>query len=325
MLNANQLNPDIGYCLSYAIQDYRVNMSAEICFLLSNPLWLGINMTEDGGYSPIEKETLVFLNPQYLESFSVNANCLFLPVRSSDPEHFTFLEQRCAKGKRTLVKLSSGIFPGGSAMGSTGKHPVLAVVEKITVSQESNTKIISLVLSANHRLDLSEQKFLQYWHTDFCPRSSTEWFAMIPSQSRMSEELLISKIKVAVTRQGHLLSANDGRVTTGYAVLEFLLRAFQQPTSKYASITQQLHLWQNKHELISYREKYAQALHSVSFINPSGVMLLAGNVQRSADVWQDFLQCISNGTPSTVQLQKHYRRLIENETNLIQTFNRYLS
>lgn len=311
---------DIGYCLSQVIRDYGVNLEPDICLLLSNPLWLGLSVTEGNAYSPVTSYLISYLNPQVLENFTVNANCLFLPVRGDNADHLSYLETRTARGKKTLIKVSEHIFEMNEDLLSVPHNILLAVVDQVYLNPETGLPTLSLSFSADGSLVLPVEEFVRYWQFDNAMHLNSEWFTLIPSQTRMSEELLQVKLRAALMRQFCNLGTSEGKLLKGTAVLEFLKNELKKDRSDNGFQNQYLRLWANATGIVSIRERYASALNKVSFLAPRLTQDLADSLYTSAEKWRNFFFDIKTSPYSVQRMIRHYDKLIASENDLTSVF-----
>ena len=311
---------DIGYCISQALKDYAVFMDPEICLLLSSPLWLGLNVTEGNAYCPMEANVISYLNPRFLENFSVNSNSLFIPVRGNSADHFTYLETRLNHRKKILVKLSGHIF--GNGLLDSAQVPVLALVDGIAASGDAANTTVSLAFAENNSISLSRNDFVNYWHSDSSTTVNTEWFALIPTQTRPTRELLEQKLKASFTRQYHSLKPNDGVMLSGTAVIEFLGDSLYEGHGRYSTTQEHASLWDKKQGIVELRRKYARALEKADAISTTGYALLQQSLFTSAQVWEDFLGDL--GKYTTSGWLKQYAALFATEDELIKNFKKIL-
>lgn len=314
---------DIGYCLSQAVGDYGVSMDAEICLLLSNPLWLGLNLADEHTYSPMAQQQLTYFYPFFLESFSVNTNCLFLPVRGSSAAHFEYLVMRLQRNKKVLVKVSSLIFEQEKGGEAPVQSPVLAIVDRISLNAGATERNVNLVFSASYSLQLSEQEFMEYWCGSPASKINTEWFAIIPSQSKPTAALMRLKLQSAFTRQYYNLKSNPSMLS-GVAVLEYLQCCLRGETGRYPLPEHQTRLWSTLQGIIPLREKYAASLAHADFVGETEGSRLRRCLMDSAQAWAAFFEDIQICPVAGDKIGKHYQTMIALENELINDFEKIL-
>ncbi len=318
----HKIAPDIGYCISKVLRDYSVVIEPDVCLLLSSPLWLGMNISNGNAYVPVGKDIIAYLNPLFLESFSVNANCLFLPVRGNSQEHFTYLIKRLKNQRKTLVKLSGDVLERNDRLPDGAAVPVLGVIEHILEHPGSNGAVVDLVFSERSTLTLSEADFVKYWHSDTASKINTEWFTIIPSQGKLTWALIEQKLRAAFVRQYHHLRPNKGGVVTGSAVLEFLRSNLCQGTGRYGDPASHFYLWQTGKGIIHLRKGYAYALNKAEGMGPA-VDVLQQGLLDSVRAWEDLYKVLDKDM-TIRQLSDQYEVLIEKENKLIENFKAFV-
>jgi len=320
--------PDIGYCISKVLRDYSVMIEPDVCLLLSSPLWLGMNISEGNAYAPAGKDVITYLNPLFLENFSVNANCLFLPVRGNSKEHFTYLIKRLKNQRKTLVKLSGDVLnrdggrEGEGALPDGPSAPVLGVIEHILEHPGSKGAVVDLAFSERSTLSLSEADFVEYWHSDTTAKINTEWFTLIPSQGKLTGALMEQKLRASFARQYHHLRSNRGGVVSGSAVLEFLQSSLYQGAGRYGNPASHFYLWRKGKGIIDLRRRYACALDKAEAMGPA-VGVLQQGLLGSVKAWEEFYGVLEKDL-TVRQLSEQYEALIARENELIGNFKAML-
>ncbi|HVW63364.1 MAG TPA: hypothetical protein VHC48_25105 [Puia sp.] len=318
----HKIAPDIGYCISKVLRDYSVVIEPDVCLLLSSPLWLGMNISKGNAYVPVGKDVIAYLNPLFLENFSVNANCLFLPVRGNSQEHFTYLIKRLKNQRKTLVKLSGGVLERDDRSANRPAAPVLGVIDHILEHPGSNGAVVDLVFSERSTLTLSEAEFVRYWHSDAASKINTEWFTLIPSQGRLTGPLIEQKLRAAFARQYHHLRCNRGSVVSGSAVLEFLQTSLGQGTGRYGDPATHFSLWRTGKGIIHLRKGYASALNKAEGMGP-GIAALQKGMLGSVRAWEEFYGTLNRDMPVR-QLADQYEALITKENELTENFKAFV-
>jgi len=319
-----KIEPDTGYCISKVLRDYSVQIEPDVCLLLASPLWLGMNISEGNGYVPVGRDVIAYLNPLFLENFSVNANCLFLPVRGNSRDHFTFLIKRLKNQRKTLVKLSGDVLGREGNMGDPEgpAAPVLGVIEHILEHPGSNGAVVDLAFSERSTLSLSEADFVEYWHSDTTARINTEWFTLIPSQGKLTWALMEQKLRASFARQYHHLRSNRGGIISGSAVLEYLQSSLCQGSGRYGDPLSHFYLWRKGKGIIDLRKRYAYALNKADAMGPAVAATQQG-LLGSARAWEDFYGVLDRNMTAR-QLSEQYEALIAKENELIGNFKAML-
>lgn len=272
-MNMARSETDIGYCISKVLKDYSVMMEPYACLILSSPLWLGMNAGKVNSYSPVDRDVVAYMNPLFLENFSVSSNSLFLPVRGNSKDHLAYLVQRLNNRRKTLVKLSGNVFGSGSGGGHSS---VLGVVESITGEPGSGGTLIEVVFSAANALMMPEAEFVRYW-------CNTEWFTLIPSQNRVDGQLMEMKLRAAITRQCYGLRPGYGTVVTGSAVLEYLKDELKEKEGRYRAPEAHVKLWQKARGIVDLRRRYAFAMDYLDFAGGT-----VASLNKDLEAWEEF-------------------------------------
>jgi len=318
----HKIAPDIGYCISKVLRDYSVVIEPDVCLLLASPLWLGMNISKGNAYAPVGKDVIAYLHPLFLENFSVNANCLFLPVRGNSQEHFTYLIKRLKNQRKTLVKLSENVLERDDRPANDPAVPVLGVIDHILEHPGSNGAVVGLVFSERSTLTLSEADFVKYWHSDAVSKINTEWFTIIPSQGKLTWTFTAQKLRAAFARQYHHLRCNKGGVVSGSAVLEFLQSSLCQGKGRYGDLALHFYLWRTGKGIIDLRKGYAYALNKADGMGPVVAALQQG-LFSSVSAWEDFYKELA-GDMTVRQLSDQYEVLIARENELIENFKAFV-
>lgn len=318
----HNFTPDIGYCISKVLRDYSVVIEPDVCLLLASPLWLGMNISDGNAYVPVGRGVIAYLNPLFLENFSVNANCLFLPVRGNCQEHFTYLIKRLKNQRRTLVKLSGDVLENNGRLPDGPAVPILGVIEHILEHPGSNGAVVDLVFSERSTLTLSEADFVKYWYSDAVSKINTEWFTIIPSQGKLTWTLIEQKLRAAFARQYHHLRPNRGSVVSGSAVLEFLQSSLSRGTGRYGDPASHFYLWHTGKGIIHLRKGYAYALNKADGMGPAVAALQQGLLD-SVRAWEDFYKGLDRDMTAR-ELSDQYEALIEKENELIGNFKTFV-
>jgi hypothetical protein len=312
---------ELGYCISQAIKDYGVSLNSHLSLLLANPLWMGLNTSDSKGYLPIERGYVSFIHPMVLEQFSVNANCLFIPVRSNSTEHYDLVLQRLKNKKNVLVKLSDSVLFEKDEP-SNVLRPIYSILDH--VDPEKDQGEITLRFSQNQICNISKNEFLESWKEKESQYINAEWFAMIPSKTKMTAELLQKKLKCAFIKQARNLEPSYDKIHTGYAVIEYLKQSLDHPKGDYYDPIEHYKLWQMSigyaNCLCTTREQYANALLEIQPIWSTPLVHLIDMLYLSATDWSRFYK-ILNPQIGKRRLHCWYKLLIESEMNLLKAFN----
>jgi len=317
---------DIGYCLSTVLKDYSVVMDADICLILCCPLWLGLNVSVKQAYFPIQRNEISYINPLFVESFSVNANCLFIPSRANSIDNFEYLKYRYNNRKKTLVKVAESILSETDNNEKASIHrSILAVIDSIsgdTATTVDNTMIV-LNFSAENQITILAKDFMKHWYSETRNHINTDLFRVIPSKNTLSEELISIKIKSALEKQNLHLKANYGSLLTGNAVLEFLKNGIEEKIEGYELPIQHQQIWKNKQGIIKIKRDYAKALDKLNFMEKWNQILdVKESILKTIEVWNLFFETINDPSFSEKTLLQHYNALIEVENECINNFNK---
>ncbi|MCJ7934772.1 MAG: hypothetical protein MUW56_14375 [Chryseobacterium sp.] len=314
---------DIGYCISTVLKDYSVEMDADICLILCSPLWLGLNISAKQNYFPIKKNEISYLNPLFLENFSVNANCLFIPSRANSKDSFDYLKYRHGNRKKTLVKVAESIV-SNTDNNMVNDHyevvhrPVLAIIDKISDDDNVTDGIkVSLVFSEENQMTIPRRQFMDHWYSE-TGNMNTDLFRIIPSKNTFSEELIKIKIKSALDKQNLNLRSNNKSLLTGNAVLEFLKNGIEKKVEGYELPVQHQYLWRNKEGIIKLKQDYAKALEKLDFMDEwNDIRSIIESLLKGIEVWKLFFEIINDDSLSEETLLQYYEALIEveNECN----------
>lgn len=305
-------------------------MDAEICLILCSPLWLGLHISSEHHYFPIRRNEISYVNPLFLENFSVNSNCLFIPSRANSKESFDYLKYRNGNRKKTLVKVAENIAytadNGDVNRAYEEAHrPVLAIIDQISdVNDATVSTAVSLIFSKENQITIPKRHFMDHWS---CESSHiyTDLFRIIPSKNTFSEELTTIKIKSALEKQHLNLRSNNKSLLTGNAVLEFLKEGLEKKLENYASPKQHRDLWRNKHGIIQLREDYAKALDKLHFMDEWGdIQAIKESVLKSKEAWRLFFEIFNDDALAAQTLVRCYEALIDVESECIDNFNKML-
>ncbi|MGV4413936.1 hypothetical protein [Chryseobacterium sp. T1] len=318
---------DIGYCISTVLKDYSVEMDADICLILCSPLWLGLNISEKQNYFPIKRNEISYLNPLYLENFSVNTNFLFIPSRANSKDSFDYLKYRHGNRKKTLVKVAESILSNtnNSAVNDlyeVAHQPVLAIIDKISNDDNETDSIkISLVFSEENQITIPKRHFMDHWYSE-TGNINTDLFRIIPSKNTFSEELIKIKIKSALDKQNLNLRSNNKSLLTGNTVLEFLKNGIEKKIEGYELPVQHQYLWRNKEGIIKLKQDYTKALDKLNFMDEwDYIRAIKESLLKGIEVWKLFFKIINDDSLSGEMLLQCYEALIEVESESIDNFN----
>ena len=279
-MNMERSETDIGYCISKVLKDYSVTMEPDACLILSSPLWLGMNISEVNSYSPVDRDVVAYLNPLFLENFSVSSNSLFLPVRGNSKDHLAYLAQRLKNRRKTLVKLSGNVFGYGGSGSHSPAAPVLGVIEGITGEPDPGGTLIEIAFSGQNALMMPEEEFTRHWY-------NTEWFTLIPSQTKVDGQLMEMKLRAAITRQCYSLRPGYGPVVTGSAVLEYLKDELKGQEGKYRAPEMHFNLWGKARGIVDLRRRYACAMDYLE-CGWGAAASLGQGLSDSVEAWEEF-------------------------------------
>ena len=295
-------------------------MDPHLSLLLANPLWMGLNISDSEQYLPIEKGYVSFIHPMVLEQFSVNANCLFIPVRCDSTEQYDLVLQRLKNKKNVLVKLSDTVLVDDNTDFDVLK-PVYSILDEATLEAQDG---ITLRFSPDETRQLSKNEFLKHWKQAESQRINAEWFVMIPSKAKMTEESMINKLGSAFVKQARNLSPGYGDLLTGHAVVEYLKASLDNPESDYFEPESHYRLWKRSMEnancLCSGRKQYLKALLEIRPLWKQSLIPLVDMLCLTIADWGRFYK---NLTPETSRRRLHswYKLLIESEKSLLNAFN----
>ena len=309
---------DIGYCISKVLKDYSVTMEPDACLILSSPLWLGMNIGKGNAYSPVDRDVIAYLNPFFLENFSVSSNSLFLPVRGNSKDHLAYLAQRLKNRRKTLVKLSGNVFGADGSECHSPAAPVLGVIESITGEPGSGGTLIEVSFSRENGLMMPEEEFIRYWYSGTVSRINTEWFTLIPSQSNVSGELMQLKLQSAIIRQRQNLTPSYGTVITGRAVLEYLQDELKGKTGRYRDPASHFYLWQRARGIVDLKRRYACALDYLECTGVAAASLGQG-LSDSVQAWEEFYTVLERDM-SSHELTGLYDMLMARENEMTRHF-----
>jgi len=327
---ANKSTINIGFCISEALKDYGVTMNPSICFLLSNPLWLGLNTTNNNdAFFPIDKEYVSFINPLILEHFSVNANCLFIPVRGNAKEHYYLILTRLQNKKKVLVKISNGVLNKDKNHKMDVQRPILSLIYEIKETSLKKNDKVRLHFSMQEERIISKENFIKHWNCDEQKRINAEWFAIIPSKNKLSEELLIKKLKNAFIKQAYYLKPKSEKLITGYAVLQYLRNSLKLGTGKYNTSKRHQIIWRASNEITndysSSRLQFTNSLIDIQEFWEKDLNNLIQIFTDASNLWESFLN--KNSSTEIISkryLLKQYTGLITVEKELLQKLNQLI-
>ncbi|MEP2936692.1 MAG: hypothetical protein ABJM06_10185 [Gilvibacter sp.] len=318
----NKTTIDLGYCISQAIKDYGVSIDPHLSLLLANPLWMGLNTSDSKGYLPIERGYVSFIHPLALEQFSVNANCLFIPVRGNSAQQYDMVLQRLKNKKNVLVKLSDAVLFEEEGSSDVLK-PIYSILDNVA-PEETDQGEITLRFSQDQTRRISKKEFLSYWKEKESQRINAEWFVMIPSKTKMTDELLQNKLASAFVKQARNLEPSYDKLHTGHAVIEFLKQSLNHPNAEYYDPASHYKLWRDSMErgncLCSCRTQYAKALLEIQPMWNTSLSHLIDMLYLSAADWSRFYRRL---TPNPTERELHcwYKLLLESEKSLLNAFN----
>jgi hypothetical protein len=315
---------DIGACLSKVVADYGVALKPEYCLLFSSPMWLCLDTRSEGrDYSPVIPHALYYFHPHFLEFFSVNANCLFLPVRSSSKADFDYVAKRSGLNKKVLAKVSGDILYPLAANDFSQSVSIPVVIESIDVSAGAGNAVLQLFFSETTSCTMGQKEFMRYWYNETNEKINTDWYIMLPSQTKLSDELLRRKVNAALTRQYYNLKPASRGFLTGTDVITFLRSSLKNGTGSYSSPEAHELLWQQCQPMAALRSDYSRALNLFSSIcDKPAISDLQLATAENALIWDDFLTKITKGAGGAEFFIEQYRKMEVAEKNFLNYFEK---
>jgi len=311
------MQSNIGYCLSGCLLDNGINLDPRICFILSDALWLGLNTRNDKYYSPLQNNYVSFINPQAVENFSVNSNCLLASFRCNEKDHLQYVIKRLQNQKKALVKISDNILYN-SGLNKVSK-PLFALVTNVSenIDGRKHGLKIKLAFTNDIVLEINDKDFLKYWTSDSDETFNSEWHVLTTPVMDTSPVYLKKQLRIALLKQLYFLMPQSSELITGSAVLTYLINSVKRKVKgPYRAFDNNILLWRNSFMTFgsmngSKREYYAVCLDYMKDMTEMNLEPLINTLNNAGKIWNDLHNYICNDeTQSESGLLEYYKELL---------------